>query len=68
MPLTLDGTAGVNLPISATSSVKFNGSSSGTVTVKAPATAGTNTLTLPAATGTVSTTGFSVAMSIVFGG
>jgi hypothetical protein len=33
-------------------SVIFNGSTSGTVTLKAPTTAGTNTVTLPASTGT----------------
>jgi hypothetical protein len=37
--------------------VKLSGSSSGTITVQAAATAGTNTITLPAATGTVVTTG-----------
>lgn len=68
MPLTLNGTTGVDLPTDATAAVTFNGSSSGSITLKSPAIAGTNTLTLPAATGTVATTGFSVAMAIVFGG
>ncbi len=68
MPLTLNGTTGVDLPSTTTAAVKFNGSTSGTITLKGPAVAGTNTLTLPAATGTVSTTGFSVAMALVLGG
>ena len=51
-----------------TTGLQYNGSTSGSVTIAAPAVAGTNTLTLPASTGTVSTTGFAVAMSIVFGG
>ena len=51
-----------------TTGLQYNGSTSGSVKIVAPAVAGSNTLTLPAATGTVSTTGFSVAMSIVFGG
>ena len=38
------------------SSVVLAGSSSGTITVAAPAVAGTNTLTLPASTGTLLTT------------
>ena len=38
------------------SSVVLAGSSSGTITVAAPAVAGTNTLTLPASTGTLATT------------
>jgi len=38
------------------SSVVLAGSSSGTITVAAPAAAGTNTLTLPASTGTLLTT------------
>jgi len=37
------------------SSVVLAGSSSGTITIAAPATAGTNTITLPAATGTAIT-------------
>ena len=68
MPLTLNGTTGINLPTDATAAVTFNGSTSGTITLKSPAIAGTNTLTLPASTGTVSTTGFAVAMAVVFGG
>jgi len=48
--------------------VQLYGSTSGSVTIQTPAAAGSNTLTLPASTGTVSTTGFAVAMSVVFGG
>jgi hypothetical protein len=51
-----------------TTGLQYNGATSGSVTLKATAIAGTNTLTLPASTGTVSTTGFAVAMSVVFGG
>jgi hypothetical protein len=42
-----------NLGLTGISSVAFPGSTSGTITVQAAATAGTNTITLPAATGTV---------------
>ena len=38
------------------SSIKLKGSTSGDITISAPAVAGTNTLTLPAKTGTVQTT------------
>lgn len=38
------------------SSIKLKGSTSGDITLSAPAVAGTNTLTLPAKTGTVQTT------------
>ena len=48
--------------------VLLYGSTSGSITLQTPAVAGSNTLTFPAATGTVSTTGFAVAMSVVFGG
>ena len=51
-----------------TSGLQYNGSTSGSITLTATATAGSNTLTLPAATGTVATTGFSVAMALVLGG
>jgi hypothetical protein len=45
------------------------GSSTGYTTLASANSSATNyTLTLPAATGTVSTTGFAVAMSVVFGG
>lgn len=61
-------TTGVErLRVPATGGLQFNGSSSGGTIVQANATA-SGTLTLPASTGTVSTTGFAVAMSIVFGG
>lgn len=55
------------LRVPSTGGLQFNGSSSGSTVIQASATA-SGTLTLPASTGTVSTTGFSVAMSIVFGG
>ena len=42
-----------NLALTGITSVAFPGSTSGTITVQAAATAGTNTITLPAATGTV---------------
>lgn len=44
-----------NLPIRAVQTVGFQGASSGTATVQAPADAGTTTLTLPGATGTFAT-------------
>jgi hypothetical protein len=53
--LVIKGT-GIELPTAGTT-VKLSGSTSGTITVQAAATAGTNTITLPAATGTVVTTG-----------
>ena len=49
--------------------LQLYGSTSGSITLQTPAVAGaTTTLTLPASTGTISTTGFAVAMSVVFGG
>jgi len=45
-------------------SVTINGSTSGSITVAAPAVAGSNTLTLPAATGTVITTASSAALPV----
>lgn len=52
MPITLNGDTGVTTP----GSVVLQGSSSGTVTMTAPAVAGTTTLTLPSTTGTVALT------------
>lgn len=49
MSIILDGTNGINTP----SPVVVNGSSSGTITLSAPAVAGTNTATLQASTGTI---------------
>jgi len=46
-----------NLALAGISSVAFPGSTSGTITLLATATAGTNTLTMPATTGTIVTTG-----------
>lgn len=48
MTITLNGATGETTPATA-----YTGSTSGTVTVQAPAVAGTNTLTLPAATDTL---------------
>lgn len=45
-------------------SVTINGSTSGAITLAAPAVAGSNTLTLPAATGTVITSGSSAALPV----
>jgi hypothetical protein len=49
--------ASTNLALTGISSVALPGSSSGTVTLQATATAGTTTITLPGTTGTVITTG-----------
>jgi hypothetical protein len=53
--LSIKGT-GIELPVAGTT-LKLSGSTSGTITLQATATAGTNTITLPATTGTVVTTG-----------
>lgn len=66
MATIVNGTTGVEVP--GTGYVQLDGSSSGNVKIQAPAVAGTNTLTAPASTGTISTTSYAVAMSIVFGG
>ena len=47
----------LTLPTIGGTGATFNGSTSGTTTLKASATAGTTTITLPATTGTVVTTG-----------
>lgn len=52
MPVIIDGTNGVNIA-STTGVINLLGSTSGTLTIAAPAVAGTNTLTLPASTGAV---------------
>lgn len=62
------GTPREQMRVLSTSGIQINGSTSGSVKLVPAAVAGTNTLTLPASTGTVSTTGFSVAMAVVFGG
>lgn len=62
------GVSTEQMRVLSTSGIQLNGSTSGSMKLVPTAVSGTNTLTLPAATGTVSTTGFSVAMSIVFGG
>jgi hypothetical protein len=50
MPVIIDGSAGINVA-STTGVINLLGSTSGTLTLQANATAGTNTLTFPAATG-----------------
>lgn len=47
----------LTLPTIGGTGAKFNGSTSGTITLIAPSTAGSNTITLPATSGTVVTTG-----------
>ena len=54
--------------IPATGGFQINSSGGGSVLLSPASTASAYTLTVPAKTGTISTTGFSVAMSIVFGG
>lgn len=51
MTIELNGDSGISTP----SPVILSGSTSGTITLAAPAVAGTNTITLPARTGTVVT-------------
>jgi hypothetical protein len=58
MTVVIDGTNGVTTP----SPVVLQGSSSGAITLAAPAVAGTNTVTFPANTGTVITTATSGAV------
>lgn len=50
MPVTINGTTGETTPATV-----YSGSTSGSITVQAPAVAGTNTITLPAATDTIVT-------------
>lgn len=50
-------TSSEHLALAAGKTVLLNGSTSGTITLQATATAGTNTITLPATTGTIITTG-----------
>ena len=67
---TSTGSTNVVLSTSPTlTTPRVAGSSTGYTTLASANSSATNyTLTLPASTGTVATTGFSVAMSIVFGG
>lgn len=51
--LTSDDLNAFNTAVSPVSSIQFAGSSSGTLTVQAPAVAGTNTVTFPAVTDTL---------------
>jgi len=55
MTIILDGTNGVTTP----SPVVVQGSTSGSITIAAPAVAGSNTATLPAGTGTIAVQGAS---------
>ena len=66
------GTTSTNIVFSTSPTLttpRVAGSSTGYTTLASANSSATNyTLTLPAATGTVATTGFAVAMSVVFGG
>ena len=55
MTITLNATSGITTP----SPVVVQGSTSGAITLAAPAVAGTNTVTFPAGTGTVAVNGVS---------
>jgi hypothetical protein len=55
MTVTIDGTNGITTP----SPVVVQGSTSGAITLAAPAVAGSNTITLPAGTGTAAVQGVS---------
>lgn len=59
MAVVIDGTGGITTPGVDSTSLVLDGSSSGSITVRAPAVAGTNTITFPAGTGTVSVNGVS---------
>jgi hypothetical protein len=62
MTVIINGTNGVNIA-STTGVINLLGSTSGTLTIAAPAVAGTNTLTLPANTGTIVTTASSAVVT-----
>lgn len=64
MSLLLDGTTGITFPASG---LILQGSTSGTCTVNATAISGTAVLTMPTGTGTISTVGKAIALSIIFG-
>ena len=53
MPVTIDGTNGITSPGVDSTNLVLDGSTSGSITLLAPAVAGTNTQTLVAATGTL---------------
>jgi hypothetical protein len=55
MPVVIDGTSGTTTP-----TIVLPGSSSGTVTLQAPAVAGSAIITFPSSTGTLATTTGSV--------
>ena len=64
MSLLLDGTTGITFPAGG---LILTGSTSGTCTVNATAISGTAALTMPTGTGTISTVGKAIALSIIFG-
>ena len=64
MSLLLDGTTGITFPAGG---LILTGSTSGTCVVNATAISGTTTLTMPTGTGTISTVGKAIALSIIFG-
>lgn len=64
MSLILDGTNGITFPAGG---ITLTGSTSGTCVVNATAISGTTTLTMPTGTGTISTVGKAIALSIIFG-
>jgi len=61
-----NGTEWMRIP--STGGVQVNSSGGGSVLLSPASTASAYTMTIPAKTGTIATTGFAVAMSIVFGG
>ena len=65
MSLILDGTVGVTTPT--TGGLTLTGSTSGTCVVNATAISGAAILTMPTGTGTISTVGKAIALSIIFG-
>lgn len=65
MSTVIDGTVGVTTPT--TGGLILQGSTSGTCTVNATAISGTAVLTMPTGTGTISTVGKAIALSIIFG-
>ena len=65
MSLILDGTVGLTAPT--TGGLILQGSTSGTCTINATAISGTAVLTMPTGTGTISTVGKAIALSLIFG-
>jgi len=64
MSLILDGTTGITFPAGG---ITLPGSTSGTCNITATAISGTTTLIMPTGTGTISTVGKAIALSIIFG-